>query len=315
MSLTQEQKALRLTGIGGSEIAAVLGLSPWARPIDVWRAKVMGMEVEETLPMKRGRILEPAICSWYAEDYGAKLRECGSMRHPSSKVLLATPDRIATMPNGEERVLEAKSANFRMLDRWGQDGTDEVPEYYLVQVAAELGCASLPSGDLAVLIAGDDFRVYHLHRDLELESMLLECSERFWKDYVLTKREPPPDASESYGEWLKVKYSEPKGGFIKAPSQAESWARQLRAARHAKAVAEKMEQDARQNLEQLIGNAEGMESKDWRISWGMTKGKASVNWEAVVQELGIPKATIEKHTKRNPYRVFKPTFQGEKADE
>ncbi len=314
MSLTQEQKALRLTGIGGSEIAAVLGLSPWARPIDVWRAKVMGMEVEETLPMRRGRILEPAICSWYAEDYGAKLRECGTLRHPSSRVLLATPDRLATLPTGEERVLEAKSANFRMLDRWGQDGTDEVPEYYLVQVASEMGCAKLPAADLAVLIAGDDFRVYHLHRDLELESMLLECAERFWTDYVITKREPAPDASESYGEWLKEKYKEPKGGFIAAPAQAAPYARQLHAARHAKSVAEKMEQDARQNLEALIGNAEGMEGDGWRISWKMTKGKAAVNWEAVVQELGIPKATLDKHTKRSPFRTFRPTFAGDRDE-
>lgn len=308
--LTQEQLEIRKTGIGGSEVAAVLGLSPWARPIDVWRAKVEGRILEETLPMRRGRLLEPAVCQWYAEDTGAELEECGTLRHPKSKVLLATPDRLARMPDGGVRVLEAKTANFRMLQHWGDAGTDDVPDYYLVQVAAEMGCAALPAGDLAVLIAGDDFRIFHLQRDLELEAMILDGCERFWRDYVVTGKPPPPDSSDRYADWLKERYPESSGPMLAAPPGVERWVEQLRIAREAAAHAEQAETEARNHLVSLIGDADGMEGDGWRITNRSVKGRAKTDWEAVAKAAGASEKLIQQHTNRGAgYRRFLPTFK------
>lgn len=306
--LTEAQLALRRTGISGSEVGAVLNLSPWSKPIDVWAAKVEGRELEETEPMRRGRILEPAVAAWYAEDTGAELRECGTIRHPSSSVLMATPDRIARFAGGEERVVELKTAGFRMADRWGESGTDQVPSFYLLQTAAEMACAQLDRADLAVLIAGDDFRIYPLTRDPELEAMIIEACERFHRDYVLTRKPPPPDASDSYSEWLHARYSYAGETLLQADTEAEKWAQALFQARADKEDSETREKLARQHLENAIGSSYGMQGAGWKITWGETKGKPSINWEAIAKEAQIAPSLIAQHTKRQGYRQFRPTL-------
>jgi len=45
--------------------------------------------------------------------------------------------------------------------------------------------------DLAVLFGNCDFRIYHIERDLELETLLLEKAHQFWNDYVLSNIAPP----------------------------------------------------------------------------------------------------------------------------
>lgn len=307
--LTDEQKEIRKLGIGGSEIGAVAGLSPYAGPIDVWRAKVEGYSLEETKPMKRGRILEPALADWYAEDTGALLEVAPTLRHPTSAVALATPDRFASLA-GERWVLELKTANFRTLHQWGEAGTDEVPQHYLAQVAWEMACADLERADLAVLIAGDDFRVYRIQRDREMEAMLLEEAERFWKDYVLTRTPPPIDGSASCADWLAEKYPTHRAPLLEATPEAEHLALELRRARDTGERWESEAQQLRNQLQALIGDAEGVTGSFGRITWKQSKGRTVIDWEAVAKAAGASSDLIKQFTTTKPGpRVFRPTWK------
>ena len=62
--------------------------------------------------------------------------------------------------------------------------------------------------DVAVLLGGADFRVYHLHRDRTLEERLVELALQFHRDYVATDREPPPDGSDSMREYIASRYGD-----------------------------------------------------------------------------------------------------------
>lgn len=311
MSLSPEQKKLRKQGIFGSEIAAVLGLSPYATPLDVWRSKVEGLEIEETAPMKRGRILEPAIADWYAEDTGAVLSEVGTLVHPTRKLIGATPDRIARFDD-HAKVLEIKSANSRMADKWGEAGTDDVPQHYIPQVQLEMGCAGLPLADLAVLIGGDDFRIYHLAFDPELFGMMADAAEKFWVDHVKTGIPPPLDGSDSCADWLKAKYPADRAPILNAPPEAAQWAEQLRNAKVLSAQAEAQEKEARNQLVAMIGDAAGIKGDGWSISYKKGKGRESIDWKAVAAEAGVSAALIQRHTKTTEFRTFRPTFKGDK---
>lgn len=307
--LSPAQKLRRLTGIGASEVAAVVGLSPWATPIDVWRAKIEGRDLEETPAMKRGRLLEPALADWYAEDTGAELRRSPMRRHAKHEFALCTPDRIARKA-GDEWPVELKTAGIRMIDEWGEAGTDDVPQHYLVQVAWQLACTDYGRGDLAALIAGDDFRIYHLHRDAELEGMLIDKVGRFWRDYVETGREPPIDGSDSYSEYLAAKFRHQRGPMLKGTPEIDSLAQRLFAARAESEAVEAEEKTARQQLEQLIGEAEGVEGGWYRITWRTVKGRTKTDFEAVCTEAGVPNELIEKHTTIGAgYRRFLPTLK------
>lgn len=259
MSLSEEQKRLRRTGLGASEIGAVAGLNPFANAFDVYRAKVEdGFTVEETEPMKRGRHLEPAVCSWYAEDFNAALREVGTVRHRYNPIALATPDRIATV-DGEDRVLEVKTANMRQLDKWGESGSDKVPEQYLVQSHWLMAVTDLYQTDLAALIGGDDFRVFHLARDRDLEGQLLELGERFWLDYVVPRKPPPVDGSPSCAAFLATAYAKSTGEVVKATPEAAAWARELQSIRKAMKETEARKALVENHLRAFVGSASLME--------------------------------------------------------
>lgn len=67
---TDEWHAARANGIGGSEIAAVLGLSPYESRFSLWhRKKGLIGPVEETEEMYWGKEHEPAICRRFAREH------------------------------------------------------------------------------------------------------------------------------------------------------------------------------------------------------------------------------------------------------
>lgn len=95
--------------------------------------------------------------------------------------------------------LEAKTASAFATGRaseWGESGSDQVPEAYLVQCATYMALTECPKWDLAVLFGNTEFRIYHLTRDEELEALLLDEASRFWTDHVLA-RVPPDPTSEA----------------------------------------------------------------------------------------------------------------------
>ena len=60
--------------MGASQSAAILGLSPWATPFDVWHELVNGFEPkEENLTFRLGRELEPIIRTLFMEETGLKV--------------------------------------------------------------------------------------------------------------------------------------------------------------------------------------------------------------------------------------------------
>lgn len=298
--LTAEQQAIRRTGIGSSEIGAVVGVSRYS-PIEVWRSKVEPDYVREDNPnFRRGRILEPAVAAWYAEETGAELSEPGTIVHRKNKLVIATPDRIAHLA-GQKRVLELKTA-FHSGD-WGEAGTDEVPMAYLTQVAWEMAAANIDVADLAVLIGGHDFRIYHLSRDEDLERTLIEQAEEWWERHVVGGVAPEPDASDEYSRWLTDRYPRQMTPLLQATPAVEQLVAELkdadlelkRAALHASEV--------KNAMKALIGEAEGVQSTLGKITWRSNKESTRVDWEDVALELAagsIPAEILSKHSQTKP---------------
>lgn len=315
--LTPEQKALRLTGIGGSEVGAIAGLNPWMKPIDVYRRKVEGFEEADTEAMERGRFLERGVAEWYAHRHKSKLREVGTLVWHRNKVVVCTPDFLALPESGPELDLSIKVPGPRAWAEWGEPGTDEVPEQYLVQVQWELiALRELYGITESVVAAPIDglLKVYRVKADENCQGKLVAIAEKFWRDHVETRTPPEPDGSESYGKHLKALFpAAAEKKVITATSEAEQWAKAYFAAKEVKDLAEEKQQVARQHLERLIGDAYAMNGDDFRITFGLTKGKPKTDWEKVCEEAKVPQALVDKYTSRSPFRQFRPTSKKEAA--
>lgn len=180
-----EWLAQRRTGIGGSDVAAILGLSPWRTPYQVWEDKTgRSDEQEETPALYWGRLLEDPIRQAYADRTGLTVtkpdRMFTSEAHP---FMLANLDGIAS----DGRIVEFKTTS--RADGWGEEGSDEIPDYYQTQVQHYMSVMGAERADVGVLIAGRDFRIYTVEADAELQQMLIEEEAKFWE---LVKTDTPP---------------------------------------------------------------------------------------------------------------------------
>jgi putative phage-type endonuclease len=277
MSLSPEQKALRLQGVGGSEVAAVAGLDPFRGPLDVYLSKVEGKEFEGNFHTERGTFMEPGVAAWYAHRTGSTLREVGTIVHPRNPLVLCTPDRLALKE--EERDLSIKVPGPHAFSKWGEAGTEDIPDSYFIQVQWELIALrelyGIRRAHVAAPIDGD-LRIYPVEADESLQGQLVEQVERFWRNHVLTKTPPPVDGTTSSTEWLAERFPQAMGEVLTASDDAESWVQRLKAAKAEKAKAEALEEEAKNRLKAMIGHGSVMEGRGWKASWGNVKASSYV---------------------------------------
>jgi putative phage-type endonuclease len=179
----------RRTGIGGSDAAAALGLSPWQTPYELWLQKTgRAPPVEQNEPMLWGHLLEDVVRREYARRTGLETRTIAEMiRHPQHPWMFVHLDgEVIGRP--VRVILEVKTA--RTAQGWGEEDTDEIPLNYLIQTHHSMAVTQAEVCDVAVLIAGQDFRLYQVWRDHEIEAQLVEREAAFWE--MVTSDQPPP---------------------------------------------------------------------------------------------------------------------------
>lgn len=192
--------AERQTGIGGSDIAAIMGVSPYGNANRVWEEKLgIALPKRDTLHMRRGRALEPVVLKQYQEDTGLRMLSPPGhlIRHPSIPFAVATLDGLSLQPSGDARVVEVKCPGWS--SGWGREGTDEIPEPYLLQtqwylmVAGKAIMAVEPVADVVAWVSGEDrLRYYQVEAMQDLQDMLVEAAANFWD--CVEQRRPPVEA-------------------------------------------------------------------------------------------------------------------------
>ncbi len=187
--------------IGGSDIGAILGLSSFRSPIDVWLEKTgKAVKQPDSLPLRFGSFVEEFVANEYAKATGFCLCHDESIHiHPTYPFMGAHIDRFIHTDGLEQaptKILECKTANPFSRGQWGESGSDQVPMSYLCQAIWYMAVTGINQTDLAVLFGNTDFRIYHIERDMELENLVLDKAIHFWRKHVL-KAIPPPVQSEA----------------------------------------------------------------------------------------------------------------------
>ena len=203
MLMNQDFTQDRTKYIGGSDIGAILGLSKFRTPLEVWMEKT-GKEVRQldSLPLRFGSFAEEFVASEYARATGYELLHDESIYiHATHPMMSAHVDRFV-LGNGlskpATRLLECKTANPFARGEWGEPGSDQVPMSYLCQCIWYMAITGIEQCDLAVLFGNSDFRIYEIARDLELEALVIEKASHFWKEYVLKDIAPPAQTEGDY---------------------------------------------------------------------------------------------------------------------
>jgi len=200
MLINQDFSVDRSKYIGGSDIGAILGLSRFRSPLEVWMEKT-GKETKQldSLPLRFGSFAEAFVATEYARATGFELLHDESIYiHPEHSYMSAHIDRFVLEDGNPSptRILECKTANPFSSGDWGEIGSDQVPMSYLCQCIWYMAITGIEKTDLAVLFGNSDFRIYEIARDQGLEELVIAKATTFWNEHVL-KDIPPPVQSET----------------------------------------------------------------------------------------------------------------------
>lgn len=197
---------VRKGGIGSSDAAAAVGLSPYKSRLELWLEKTGRAAANEDHqgmddPRFWGTLLEPYVAVAYQQKTDHKVRKVNAvLQHPTFPFMLANIDR-EVVGSADVQILECKTAGEFGSRLW----KDGVPEHVQLQVQHQLAVTGKGAADVAVLLCGQKLEVHRIERDEEVISRLVVLESQFW-EYVVTDTPPPADGSESAARALRHLY-------------------------------------------------------------------------------------------------------------
>lgn len=203
----------RRNGVGASDVAGILNVSPWASPWSVWASKV-GLPVPDvdTAPMAFGRDVEPLIAAWFERETGLRVAGRQHMvRHPEHPWRFATLDGFVTdggapWEDDPQLALGVFESKFTGAETWGA-----VPEHVRAQVAWQMHVTDLPHVWVVALsmpFGRPTWRMFVVDRDEIYERQILHAVEGFWFDHVVTGVMPDPDAHVATHDAVRAAWPE-----------------------------------------------------------------------------------------------------------
>jgi putative phage-type endonuclease len=207
--------------IGGSDIAAVLGISPYKTAVDLWIDKTTPAREDNrnARAKSRGTRLEPYILDMIRDEHGLQIVAQNERYIDASVPYFAAEIDAET---ADENV-EIKTVHPFKSKEWGELDTDQLPLHYVAQVQWGLGIRQKERCRVFALI-GDDLRAYVVDRDDETIQAMREKAADFWTRYVLAKLRPPFDFADSKTlETLRRLYPGTDGSTVEATAMHEHW--------------------------------------------------------------------------------------------
>lgn len=166
-------------GLGGSDVATILGLNPWKSAFTLWLEKTGQIEPPEVKNeyVEWGNLLEPVIREKFARETGFEVRENPYvLQHDEFEFMVANIDGECFDPEmGEWGVLEIKTTSERNKDEW----IDGPPNHYHLQIQHYMATMEYNYAYVACLIGGHSFVFFKIDRDDYIIDKIISAEKEF----------------------------------------------------------------------------------------------------------------------------------------
>lgn len=170
--------------VGGSDVAAIFGVSPWTTPLELWlikKGRIKPPEKSNANQLQMGHLLEPIAAYWYEQKSGNAVTEDTNLyQHADHPYALANFDRRFTRASdGEPGILECKSCTYHKAGDWAEDA---IPLYYELQLRFYLAVADVDIGAFSAVWGNNpdnDLAMPEIVRDGAKEDMIFERLEEW----------------------------------------------------------------------------------------------------------------------------------------
>lgn len=306
LGMSREDWLQRRKGsIGGSDAAAIVGLSRWSSPYSVWADKTGRVpDKEDNEAMRQGRDLEEYVARRFTEATGKKVRRRNAMLY-NSKYPFAHAD-VDRLVDGERAGLECKTTTALDAMKRFSSGA-EFPERYYVQCVHYLMVTGLERWYLAVLVLGKGFFTFVLDRDEAEIAALAEAEAAFWR-HVTEDTPPEVDGMEATQDAISAIYAEGGGGRVPLVGRDGLLTEREALKAQVTALTERIS-EIEATIKSDMGEAEEAESDGWRVTWRVGAGRRTLNTDKLLKD--YPGMELGKY-----YDIGKPTrtFRVKKMD-
>lgn len=298
--------AERRTGIGGSDVAGIMGLSPWATPVSVWLDKTgRAQPKEETEAMRIGTELEDFVARRYTMETGRTVQRYNTMLRDGC--LLGNLDRLV-VKEGEKvasHKQEIRTDTLLECKTSSREWDGDVPVYYQTQVQHYMGlCPALKFADVAVLfLSRKHFEIFRVERDRAVIDHIQKYLREWWERHVVKDEMPKPTSEAD----CKLLWARSNPG--KSVESSEEITAKIERYRDLKAREKEIKDEiaaTQSDICAVMGDAEAICDTTGKplVTWKSPKDTAKTDWEKLARWMyaqnhpctELPATYIEKFT-------------------
>lgn len=289
LDLDREQwLEVRRRGIGSSDAAAAVGLNPYQSRLELWMDKTgRGDQLprqaadDDSSPAYWGTLLEPIVAAHYTRRTGNPVRRVNAvLQHRDRPWMLANLDR-EVVGSADVQLLECKTTGLNGMRLWAEG----VPEYVQLQVMHQLAVTGKQAADVAVLVCGQELRIYRIERDDALIAKLILLEEEFWR-LVETDTQPPADGTDSADRALRALYPHDNADVMDCSADLELSGvfADLLTTRALLKQHQERETQLKQRLQESMGDAAELLFDQGSVSWRRSKDSYGFDAERFLDE-------------------------------
>lgn len=277
---------LRKTGIGASEVAAVLGLSPYQTRFDLYCRKLdLVDQPKATAVQRRGHYFERGVAEWWSDISGRPVEWFDqTIRHQDREWQLSTPDAWILDDGRRDAELQVKTVNWRNVEDYGEPGSDDIPVHNVLQCQWTMSTTSTSYSIVAALLGMDELHSYTVYRDAEVEAVMLEQVEKFWREHVLARVPPDIDASDSAKRYLKKRFPKNVSPLRVATAQESSLLAKLKESTAAFKKVQSLKDILENQVKLAIGAGEGLLDGKDKVTFRLCADSVGPDWKAIAKD-------------------------------
>jgi predicted phage-related endonuclease len=269
--------------LGGTDIAGIIGVSPWSSPLSVYVDKTAPEQAEDkdSLPMRRGLALERFIA-----DEFVRARPGIVTYHPSPIVRTdwgfpagASIDYMVARvehPRTPVGLMDSKTAmSFYSRRQWKEPDPDrglqegDLPDAYYTQLQWYLAVSGLSHAWAAADTGDDSLTVVPVTPSPSIQARLIDAGREFWTQHVERGIAPEPSGTDADADALSRMWPDtiPDPPVTIEDELAEVILSDYLAHKFKAEEAKRAADADKQRLQALMGEHETAVIGRWKLAW------------------------------------------------
>jgi putative phage-type endonuclease len=276
----EEWLKIRQQGIGGSDVAILLGASTYKTLLELWHEKRNNLqsfpEPEFNIAAERGRALESFILKVYEYITGSTIDKIdGVLRSKEYPFMQASLDGYVKDKN---IIVDAKSINANAAKGWGEFDTEAVPVSYYLQMQHYMIVTGFKEAHLAAwFTAYDKLEIYPIIADTSIQQQIIDRVKDFWASI---NNNIPPAPAEARD--ILITYPKSNGKAIEINPVIKCKYQQLLVTKKERQKLEKEEIELQKEIKLFLGNDEILTDGDnTLITWKSSNAIKRLDAEAL----------------------------------